>query len=390
MKYCKKCVQPDTRPNIVFDEDGVCMACRYQEEMDTTVDWKMREEELKEIAEWAKERSSPLGFDCTIGVSGGRDSHFQALYAKERLGLKPLLVTNAPDGQTEWGRANVENLLKFGFDLVSIRANPLVMAAATKKGFYKYGSPVKASEYSLWASAYTVALNYDVPLVIQGENPVITLGISGGEMKPDGDARKMYLHNTLAGGDASEWVEPWMDPRDAAMFQFPAKELMASDIKAVFLNYYAKEWSYTNNTEFAVARGLRGNPHHTPMRTGKLSPYTSVDTTGHSYGQMLKYYKFGFGFITDEVCYMIREGRMTRDEAIPLVEMYDGKCDEEYIWDFCRYIGITIPEFYRVRDQWVNKDLFKRGPDGKWIPKFKVGLGLLWDLSRINEMHNKK
>jgi hypothetical protein len=87
---------------------------------------------------------------------------------------------------------------------------------------------------------------------------------------------------------------------------------------------------------------------------------------------------------------MIREGRMTRDEAIPLVEMYDGKCDEEYIWDFCRYIGITIPEFYRVRDQWVNKDLFKRGPDGKWIPKFKVGLGLLWDLSRINEMHNKK
>lgn len=33
---------------------------------------------------------------------------------------------------------------------------------------------------------------------------------------------------------------------------------------------------------------------------------------------MLKYYKYGFGFVTDEVCYDIREGRLSGEEAIKL------------------------------------------------------------------------
>ena len=32
MKYCKKCLQPDTRPGIKFDDKGVCYACLYEEE----------------------------------------------------------------------------------------------------------------------------------------------------------------------------------------------------------------------------------------------------------------------------------------------------------------------------------------------------------------------
>lgn len=41
---------------------------------------------------------------------------------------------------------------------------------------------------------------------------------------------------------------------------------------------------------------------------------------------MLKYYKFGFGFVIDEVCYDIREGRFIRDDVIWLINEYDGKC----------------------------------------------------------------
>ena len=31
MRYCKRCLQPDTRPNITFDENGVCPPCNYSE-----------------------------------------------------------------------------------------------------------------------------------------------------------------------------------------------------------------------------------------------------------------------------------------------------------------------------------------------------------------------
>lgn len=31
MFYCKKCVMPNTRPGITFDENGVCSACLNNE-----------------------------------------------------------------------------------------------------------------------------------------------------------------------------------------------------------------------------------------------------------------------------------------------------------------------------------------------------------------------
>ena len=47
MKYCKKCVQPDTRPSMVFDDKGVCMACRFAEEKER-IDWDKRQSQLQE------------------------------------------------------------------------------------------------------------------------------------------------------------------------------------------------------------------------------------------------------------------------------------------------------------------------------------------------------
>ena len=29
IKFCKKCVAPNTRPRISFDEDGICNACSF-------------------------------------------------------------------------------------------------------------------------------------------------------------------------------------------------------------------------------------------------------------------------------------------------------------------------------------------------------------------------
>ena len=49
MRYCKKCVMPDTRPGITFDEEGVCCACRAYEKKQST-DWDQRFEELKNFA----------------------------------------------------------------------------------------------------------------------------------------------------------------------------------------------------------------------------------------------------------------------------------------------------------------------------------------------------
>ena len=72
MRYCKRCLQPDTRPGIVFDDEQICFACRY-EESKATIDWDARTAELKAFAEEAKAEAVKRGntYDCIIGVSGG-------------------------------------------------------------------------------------------------------------------------------------------------------------------------------------------------------------------------------------------------------------------------------------------------------------------------------
>ena len=124
MNYCKNCVQPDTRPGIKFTEDGVCFACKFEEERQK-IDWKTRREESGEIVRVAKSNNHGT-HDCIIGVSGGKDSTFQSLYAKEELGLNCLLVNLAPDGITKWGSHNIENLIQHGFDTMIYRPNPKV------------------------------------------------------------------------------------------------------------------------------------------------------------------------------------------------------------------------------------------------------------------------
>lgn len=377
MKYCKKCLQPDTRPGIVFDEEGICYACLY-EESKKAIDWAKREEELRQIAENAKAEKKKRGnlYDCVIGVSGGKDSTFQAVYAKEKLGLHPLLVNCAPDGITDVGRHNLDNLneLSGGFDIVSIRTNPVVAKKLARKSFFERGNIVAASEYCLWASAYIIANTMNIPLIIQGENAALTLGAAA-KQNASGDAFNVVDLNTLQGFDIKELIRNTDVAEDEMYFyMMPNIEAMKKKgIRAIWLQYYTKEWSQVGNADFSVARGLRGRMWEDLHDIGRYRRFTALDSDLQIVNQMIKYLKFGFGFTTDEACYDIREGRLSREDALWYVREYDGKCGEQYIDQACAYLDISKEKFWEVVDSYVNKGLFEKSEAGKWVPKFTVG-----------------
>ena len=100
MEICKKCIQPNTRPGLYFNENGICGACVWYEEKNT-IDWEYRKKELNELVQWAK-RTTKSNYDCVIGVSGGKDSTAQAVIAKDQLGLRCLLVQCEPENITEY------------------------------------------------------------------------------------------------------------------------------------------------------------------------------------------------------------------------------------------------------------------------------------------------
>jgi hypothetical protein len=87
MKYCKCCLQPDTRPNSKFTPEGICPACDYFERLQF-VDWQERYDILQDLLTvYKKKRDSKHRFDCIIGVSGGKDSSRQALWVRDKLGF---------------------------------------------------------------------------------------------------------------------------------------------------------------------------------------------------------------------------------------------------------------------------------------------------------------
>ena len=303
MKYCKKCLQPDTRPNILFDEHGVCYACLY-EESKASIDWDARFNELLNIAKNAKAEAKKRGniYECVIGVSGGKDSTFQAVYAKEKLGLRPLLINCVPDEITQIGQHNIDNLNKLGFDIISIKPNPLVAKKLAKSTFYKRGNIVAASEYCLWASAYIMANKFNIPLIIQGENAALTLGTALKQEQSD-DAFSVTALDTLRGFDIQELIDgiDGVSEDDMYFYSMPdVGEMKQKGITAIFLQYYAKEWSQVLNADFSIARGIKGRMDDDLHDIGRFRRFRALDSDLQIVNQMIKYLKFGFGFATDE------------------------------------------------------------------------------------------
>ena len=108
IRYCKNCVYPETKPDLILDENGICDACRFLKVKDTT-NWELRRKELSEIFEKFKSKDG-TNYDCIIPVSGGKDSTYQTYVVKEEFGLNPLCVSYHLPEFTELGRKNLENL----------------------------------------------------------------------------------------------------------------------------------------------------------------------------------------------------------------------------------------------------------------------------------------
>ena len=364
MKICKKCIQPDSRPGIYFDKNGVCGACLWEEEK-KIIDWDARYKELQNIAKWAKENSTG-NYDCAIGVSGGKDSTKQALTSRDRLGLRCLLVNSEPTGITEIGKHNIENLKNLGFDVISLRPNPIVMKKLVRRDFFKYINPVKITEYSLWASTYIVAEKFNIPLIIQGENPGLTLGASNTGVGTDSNAMKANELNTIA-KDWREYLEvDGIKEEDLYFFRYNREILEKNGCKAIWLNYFLKEFTNHENAIFSREHGLQWRREDFDHESiGTYSQYFQLDTDSTQVNQLLKFIKFGFGQCMDHACYDFREGRITRKEAIELVLKLDGKCSDVYIKKFCDYIDITQEEFWKTADKFRGS-MWSKDVDGEW------------------------
>ncbi len=376
MKYCIQCLQPDTRPGIRFDNNGVCPACNYHASL-TAVDWEDRKRELDEIVAFGKENSSS-GYDCIIGVSGGKDSTRQAIFVKEVLGMHPLLVNVSypPEQITQRGADNIANLIEQGFDCIGVNPAPQLWRQLMREGFFRFKNWAKSTEIALYSSVPRLAIAYQIPLIWWGENNALQVGDLPVMGSTGADGNSLRRMNTLGNGDITWLLSDAITEERILPYIYPSEQAFErANLRIRFLGYFWKDWSLIENGNYSALRGLDVR-NEKPWEIGDPRGVTSLDENWVTLNQMIKYLKFGFGRVTDYVNEDIRIGRITRSEGSVQVEKFDGKCAEHYVQSFANYIEITVEEFWLEVDKVVNTNLFFKEGLGKYKPKFKVGVGL--------------
>ena len=379
MKYCSNCIDPDTRPNSRFNKNGICPSCDDYLKNVNDITPTDRENILNKIIKDHKPQKK-TDFDCIIGISGGKDSTRQALWLRDKFNVKPLLVccTYPPEQITEVGANNLSNLISHGFDVIVTGPSPTTWKKILKRGFFQ-GNYLRGPELALYSSVPQIATKFGIKLVFWGANPSLTANDKKTNISnAPYDGNKLRNANTLKNCDIS-WMNGLASKNKLFPYKYPSLlDFKKNKIQIIYLGWFWKNWSIINNAKFSCLNGLEIRADNV-SKTGDLYGVMALDEDWVILNQMIKYYKYGFGRVTDYLNFEIRMGNISRDKAIKIAKKYDGSCSKKYVKSLCKYLDISEITFWKTVKKFSNKKLFHFNNNykkPKFYPKFKVGEGI--------------
>lgn len=357
---------PYTKPDLQFDEEGICNACRSYERR-KLVDWDARERELVEIL--ARHRRPGANWDCVIPASGGKDSTYQVVRMVQ-LGANPLCVTSSTCDLSEIGRHNIENLKSLGVDHIQFSPNPLVRAKLNRIGLTEVGDISWPEHVGIFTIPVKIAVQFNIPLLIWGENSQNEYGGPDEAAARNVPTREwLEEFGGLLGMRVSDLSETYgIAPSQLIPYQYPAAEdIRRVGVTGVFLGHYLP-WDGLSNALISQAHGFK--TFETAVE-GSMVNYENLDNHQVGIHDYFKFLKFGFGRATDLACLHVRRGRITRKDALEIVKARDGMFPWTYLGkplqDILEPLDMSVDEFIKVCDRFTNKKIFERDASGALV-----------------------
>lgn len=365
--YCSKCLFPETKPDLFFNEEGVCSACVAADQKDNSIDWKQREIDFNTIIDKYKKGPNEIGYDCLIPVSGGKDSTYQAYFMKEVCGLNPLCVCFETTNLTEVGQANIDNISKMGIDVIYFKKNYKAYRSMVVEGFKRVGDEMWPNHLGIFTIPIHIAVKFNIPLVIWGENPQQEYGGPVESIENKHLNRKwLEEFGGLLGNRIQDMVGvDGLTEKDLTPYFYPSDEdIDRVGVVGLFLGHYFF-WDAQKQLEIVKKYGFSVKEDG-PVE-GTYTNYENLDEKMHGLHDYLKYVKYGFGRATDHACIDVRNNRLTREEGLKLVKQYDGKYPNYGVDEFVKYSGMTKEEIDVILDSFTNPVLFAQDESGNFI-----------------------
>ena len=385
--FCKKCVMSNQRPSSIpefthkfnrdgatylnINNDGICDACKHADVKNNQIDWELREKELINLLD--KYRKSNGDYDCIVPGSGGKDSAYQSHILKYKYGMNPLTITWPPIMYTDYGYENFKNWIEVGgFDNITFKPNGIAMKKLTQLSILNLLHPFQTFILGQKNIAPKIAKNFGIDLVFYGENEAEY----GNPLADNQTSLRDKSYHTFKNYDniylAGEKISNLLKYDEITMSDIKTflpldyEQYSKTNIQIHYLGYYLK-WIPQEAYYYAIDNtGFKARPYRTE---GTYHKYISMDDKIDDLHFYTSYIKFGLGRASYDCSQEIRNNHITREEAIRLVEKFDGEKPKNYINEVLDYLDIEVEDFFELCNKFRSPHLWEKRNTGWHLKK---------------------
>jgi hypothetical protein len=309
MKYCSRCVLPETFPGIQFDDEGLCHYCRHAPSVE---DLAGRKASLRAKFETlVRDTRSAPGYHCLMSWSGGKDSTFALGQLCRDYELRVLAFTFDNGFISPGAMDNMRRVADhLGVDHVILRPGfPLLrklFLASSEPGMYTPKALERAS--GICSTCMGLAKGLGLRLALEKRIPIMAYGWSPGQiplasaiLRPHPRMLQSMAQaaaaplNRVSGGQAAVFFPEEHHFQEGAQMPVNVSPL-------IFL-----DWQEEAAVEAIGAYGWQRPDDTDPNSTNCLL---------NAYANKIHVEQMGYHSYALELSGLVREGYMKRNEAL--------------------------------------------------------------------------
>lgn len=323
LKRCTKCILPETMPFIYFNEQGVCNYC---------LSYKIRnkpkpKEELFKIVEPYRRKE---GLECIVPFSGGRDSCYGLHLIVNELKLKPVTYTYDWGMVTDLGRRNISRMCaELGVENIIVAADislkrkniRMNLEAWLKSPNLGMMAMLTAGDKHFFRHVEDVKKQTGINLNLWGVNPLEVTHFKTGFLgiKPDFEEERVYSHGVMK-------QLRYHFKRFKAMMDSPGyfNSSLWDTLSGEYYRSFTEKKDYFHIFDFWRWEEDTVNSVLINQYDWELAPDTSTTwRIGDGTAAFYNYVYYTVAGFTEHDTFrsnQIREGQITREKALELVE----------------------------------------------------------------------
>lgn len=322
LRRCSKCILPETMPFIKYDENGVCNYC---------TNYKIRNnpKPKDELISLLKPYRRNLGADCILPFSGGRDSCWALHLVVNDLGMKPITYTYDWGMVTDLGRRNISRMCaELGVENIIIADNiakkrrniAMNLKAWLKSPNLGMISILTAGDKHFFRHVETVKRQTGISLNLWGVNPLEVTHFKAGFLgvPPDFEEKRVYMHG-ISKQLNYQWLRLKAMQKSLGYFNLSLWDTLSGEYFRSFTEKtdYFHIYDYWRWDEKLCNETLQ-------QYDWELAPDTKTTwRIGDGTAAFYNYLYYTIAGFTEHDTFrsnQIREGQLSRDEALDLVQ----------------------------------------------------------------------